>query len=261
MKKYILLLLVLVATATLPVTGQEPLPPLPGNVRSELTTALKGVNVSDPAAVKAVVLQYIGKFPTLAPQVVSTTVEIVGNALSNNPSLATEVIVAFVDAACDARPKLAPQIVFDAVRMMPSNIRLAVLPSLVNAVIEGLDRRNKARILNAAYLGAGYDRPLIALLDEIALREDIRIVDRATGKNPKNPIRVVDGYEEDPNYLRYFVDDQYVNWWDTWGEQGFINAGLVPFGGSGGGGSPNPPDSNPPDNNPPQPPSDNPPAS
>ena len=199
---------------------------LPAQVKTDLEAALKAVDPTDSDAVSKVVMDAIAKNPSLAPSIVGLAVQVIGQALVNNPAVARTVIPDFVLAAAKNQQALGSQIIGSAIKALPSALKAPVVPRLVEVVVaQTEDRRGKADIMNAAYQAVGADPEIVALLDGIASENRIEIV------QTDSP----DATNEEEG-VRYFVEDQLAEEAFS-GDQGAINQGGTAggFGGSGGG--------------------------
>lgn len=227
--KILTTLLLAVAFVLAPAVHAQNTPaptPLPAQVKAELEAALKAVDPTDSDAVSKIVMDAIAKNPSLAPSIVGLAVQVIGQALINNPAAARNVIPDFVLAAAKSQPALVAQIVGSAITALPAALKAPVVPRLVEVVVaQTEDRRAQADILNAAYQAVGADAEIIALLDRIASENRIEIVQTDTP----------DGTDEEEG-TRYFVEDQLAEEAFS-GDQGTINQGGTAggFGGSGGG--------------------------
>ena len=201
--------------------------PLPAQVKTELEAALKAVDPTNSEAVSKVVMDAIAKNPSLAPSIVGLAVQVIGQALVNNPAVARTVIPDFVLAAAKSQPGLVSQIIGSAITALPATLKVPVIPRLVEVVVaQTEDRRVQADILNAAYLATGDIPEVVTLLDRIASENRIEIVEGGPANTD----------EEGEESIRYVVEDQLAEEAFS-GDQGAINQGgtVGGFGGSGGG--------------------------
>ena len=192
---------------------------LPGNIKTELETALAKVNKNNGKALAKVTVKFAKKYSSFVPEIGADAVAFVADALKNDPATAKVVIPQIVAALTKANPSLTGAIVAASLRALPPDLRNTLVVDIAKAVIDAVpEKREKAAALNAALLAVGDNQTLLTELDKIA---------------QENKIGITQVTQNETTSERYFVDEDSDQ---TSGDQGVLTQGqTTDFNGAGGG--------------------------